>query len=438
MNIQKSTYSSRISRIKNFQFFFLNTRVTDLQAQFNERLKQAIEKQGLSIPQCFKAYVKNKISLNTLRDWINGHSIPQHKNYFIINEIEAILNLPPETLTSVLPKFPFKVEYPTVDNGAFNKILKNNRNEKYAVWTEETETELQDLAEYKSCTILPENLKRSKSGIWTFNEKGEVPTAQIAKKILQRFFGFCHLPKNNDDLNLRGMGINKAELTIALLTDKHIAERYITVFSKARSNSRFNGGHINCINAITCLLRNDTGYLYQKPELAKSLGLNLSVKEWQNRCMDTRNRLLEIRQAIEQAKKSGNGDYGWGRDPTEPIKEMLELQNPASVTMQMTMDIAAEIEKLYTKPIIQAVLYRNMLITALLQANPLRARMVTIMEIKTVVRLALVLVERVAGEDFDFFIVVRIVVLSGGKRRARAEHCQKEDDFFHYYIWNFL
>jgi len=379
--IQKSTYSSRISKIRKFQCFYMNTQKNELPARFNERLKQAIEKQGWGIHQFFKTCLENKICYNTFHNWINANTIPNQANYFIIKEIETTLNLIPKTLTSVLPKCPLQKDRSLSNKITYDKSPKNNKCQKYAVWTEAIAKEFQDLAEYKSSTILPENLKRSNTGVWTFNEKQELPTASYARRYLSRFFGYCHLSKNNSDSLLRGLSINEDDLTIALLTDKHVVERYITAFRKARSNQKFNDGHLSLIGFITCLLRKDTGYLYQKSEFAKKLNLNLSVREWQKRCLDTCNRLLEIKQAIKQAKKNGNSEYGVGRDPVVLIKQILKFKNPVSVTMQMTTNMLADIEKLYSKPVTQAILYRNVLIVTLLQANPLRARMLTIMEI---------------------------------------------------------
>jgi integrase len=132
---------------------------------------------------------------------------------------------------------------------------------------------------------------------------------------------------------------------------------------------------VTFIEFIASFLRKNTGYLYQNPELAKKINLNFSTDEWQQRCVDTHQRLNNIRKGIVRAKKSGSSEFRLGRDPEEAIADILNLKNPLSVTMRMTKNMLADIEKLYISELEQAVLYRDTLLLIMLQANPLRARM---------------------------------------------------------------
>jgi integrase len=110
----------------------------------------------------------------------------------------------------------------------------------------------------------------------------------------------------------RKPALNKQErldkLTLELLADKQLVESYVTGFMKGRSFNKYNHAHINFLSQCNSLLRPKTGYLYQHPEFALKIGLSGDVNEWQEKCADTRNRLLKI-QLDRRAKKSKRLKY---------------------------------------------------------------------------------------------------------------------------------
>jgi len=218
---------------------------------------------------------------------------------------------------------------------------------------------------------------RAKRSIWT-GEKGTIPpTALLCKSFLGRFFGFCCLPPDNPDPALRGLGLNENDLSLALLTDVKMVEEFITVFYLTRSGGKYNQGAFSFISYLASFLRKETGYLYQKPEFAAKLGMPIDIAAWQERCLKTRQRLIEIKEFIEQEKASGGENFGFGRDPEKPIKEILRSSRPILITMQMVKDMLSDVEKMSNKPLQQATLFRDLLLIAMLQANPLRIKMLS-------------------------------------------------------------
>lgn len=370
-----STCSSRVSRIRKFRIFYLKLEKSEfLPENFGKRLRYLLKANGFSATGFARTYLSGEVPATAIKDWCLGTRLPSKQKIPVIRKVEKILDVPPDTLTSTLP--PSLVAPPVrADKTSFGKRLQIAVKKKYLVWTEELEEELQDLITFKSSLIPPENMKRSKNGVWTFNNKGEVASARATKSHLECFFGFCSLSDNPDPW-LCGLGLSKKQLTIALLTDKDITEKYLTVFKKNRAGNKYNNGFINFISMVTCFLREETGYLYQKPELAKRLGLNCTVEEWQQRCKNTQQRLFEIKSAIKQAEAAGSSEYFLGRDPNEPISDLLKLKNPLLAITSVIKKMLGDVEKLSPKPFYQAMFYRDILLLAMLQANPLRASMI--------------------------------------------------------------
>lgn len=375
-DIKHSTYSSRMSKIRKFKDFCQN-QGTSVQSQedFALRLTNSVRRSGITRHKFYQTHLVDKISLETFLAWCKGTHIPYKKNLPIIEEIELILCLGKGYLISLLED-----HYKNKETSNFFRDipyrlrLRENIKKPYRYWGAIQEQELKSLTLYKTSIVPPNGLLRAKNSSWTGSEE-EFPSENNLRRYLKALYGFVMLPEDNSDPQLRGLGMSEKLLSIALLTDKNILNEFITVFRKSRSGNKFNNGSLTFINIVICLLREKVGYIYQKPELAKKINLSVTEEEWRQRCLDTRHHLIALKDYIVQAEKNGSAEFQIGRDPRSPIKHILNLDNPLSATMEATLKMIKDIKKLNCQPKKQAVLYRDMLLIAFLQANPLRASM---------------------------------------------------------------
>jgi integrase len=378
---KESTVASKASNLKRInEFLTAKSTLENLSPKFGERLLELIRNAGFStIDDFWRFYLKGKCDPRTIKKWCAGVMYPGQNWVWLIIELEKLLNVPAGTLLSLLRSTLNKKKVVHKENAsrAKNRLINSY---KYKVWEESLEEEFQGLLKFKTERVLPEGIERHIKGDWTTSEGRGVSSAKYTMDNLQSFFGYLHLSEKASDRMFRGMSYSKDKLTLGLLADKHLVESYVTGFKKWRSFDKYNNGHINFLGLCTSLLRPKTGYLYQNPGFALKIGLSGNVKEWQKKCVNTRNRLLKIQQVIKQAKKSGSkDDFQMGRDPREPIVDILALPNPISVVMDMLSIMLSDVEA-YTHGNKKAIFFRDILLIAMLVGNPLRISMFSIMK----------------------------------------------------------
>lgn len=380
LHIKKNTYSSRLSIVKAARNFYLSQiKIHSLPVSFGKRLLHLLNVNNYSVKKFWEYHLSKFIGYPTFSDWSKDLKIPSQQKLFAVEIIEHELELPVGILMSTL-----KINRNSskeLEKTSYGQKMSNAGKKKYWIWTEALETEFRELLDFKTSVVLPFGMNRKKGSVWTGGDKENLPpSAQIAKGHLLSFFGYCCLPVDNPDIMICGLGFNKEDLSLALLTEASIVERYITVFRVARAGGKYNDGMINFISLLTSLLRKETGYLYQKPEFARKLQSPETKFQWEERCLVARRRLLDIQSFIEQEKSSGGGNFGFGRDPGEPIKEILEANRPIHFIMQMIKDMLIDVAKFAHNPDREAVLFRDMFLILLLQINPLRIKMFSIMK----------------------------------------------------------
>jgi integrase len=375
-----STVASKASKLKKLnEFLIAREFLANLSPKFGERLQQLLRNAGFESNNKFwSLYLREKCSDSAFRDWCQGEKSPRRDSIELVGEIERLLNVPTETLTCLLRSTHSQkkgVRRQTA-NGIRMSVV---RQQPYLVWEKYLEEEFQDLVKFKSGPVKRSGVKRYRNAEWTTSEGGKLGTAELNKTNLQSFFGYLCLPIESSDLTLCGKGYSKKKLTLGLLADKELVEDFITEFKKLRSFDKYNNGHILFLNIVTSLLRPESGYLYLNPQFALKIGLSGNLKEWQEKCVDTRNRLLEIAKDIQYAKDSGSNDFRKGRDPKEPIVDILALPNPLIALTDLLGVMLSDLDT-YSSGTRKAVFFRDILLIALLIANPLRIRMFSIMK----------------------------------------------------------
>ncbi len=377
---KNSTIASKASNLKKLnEFLTANQSLADLSPNFGERLQQLIRNAGFEINQKFwELYLKGKTSPQVINSWCRGAKYPHNKSQELVIGLEKIFKVPSGTLTSLLRSTHYQkkvVRKQTV----WGKRVQVDRTNLYKVWDENLEKELQGLVKFKTDSVGQRGLKRNKNAIWTSSEGGELPTAKITQEQLQSFFGYLCLPIDSSEPTLRGLGYSNDKLTLGLLAVEGLVENYILGFRKLRSFNKYNNGHLLFLGIVTSLLRPETGYLYQSPQFAVKIGMSGDTEGWQKRCFDTRTRLVEIHTDIKRAKNSGNSDFQKGRDPKEPIADILALPNPLTVIKDLISIMLSDVNS-FQPGAHRATFYRDILLIALLVSNPLRIKMFTIMK----------------------------------------------------------
>ena len=378
--IKRSTYLSRISHLRALRGFYLKRRkMTSLPLNFADRLTHLLQISGYSVLKFWQFYLQKDIFYQTLINWTTGKTMPFRASISVIRKIEDSLQVPRGTLFSTLENY--RVPRSDRQLNALGKRLSKARGNRYRIWTNRLNSEYSDYVTYKTAVNPPRGMVRSDKSRWTGGGDGQPPpTADIVKSYLESFFGFCCLPSNNSDLLLRGLGIEQESLSLALLADVEKVEAFVTDFQRARSGGIYTGGTLRFIYFVAEILRKDTGYLYQKSELSEQSEYRSRVK-WQKKCLATRARLISIANNVKKEKSAGGEQFGFGRDPQEPIREILGLPRPIFATLRMINSMSADVEKLTYQHERQAILYRDLLIVSMLQGNPLRVKMLSMMEL---------------------------------------------------------
>lgn len=411
--LSPSTYKPRVSKIRDLKSFAEanfeeNLRLQTLPQTFGQQLRKLISSSGHTIKSFWETLPAGLVGYSTLLHWCIERSYPRVRHEAIIKMLESCLRLPEGTLR--LSRYRYvgqqKVRYGNAADKSRAALSKP-----YYVWTDSLEEEYQKLFTHKTEAILPDGEQRHIRGQWTSSEGAGVPSADIVRLFLRSFMGFCALSEYSPDPYLRGQGIKLDELSLALLADKELVEAYLK-FKRLRSGLRarpveksnvmtsaadsisangrwefydkggkYNQGSIQALVYISGLLRSGTGYLYQHPEFAKKLGSRMTAASWHKQCVVTRARVDKILREIRTMRANNDQDnYDFGRDPKERIVWILDLKRPLLFLQEMLKELSSDLMPEGASAAERARQYRDMLLFALLCANPLRIRMFSIME----------------------------------------------------------
>lgn len=376
---KKETTLPRISRIKKLRLFYLKTKEKhELPANFSERLRYLVKSRGYTRSAFWRLFLQNKVGRYTFYHWLEGRQ-PTRTPISLFEMIERHLACDAGTLTSTLFYLNRNFDIPPGEDECSRRLIETQK-KIYRVWTSKMEADLLKIVEFKTATVLPEELKRNKNATWTRDVDGKVPSAEMFKNQLRCFFGFCCLPADSEDPMLRGLGLDPEELSLTLLLNKNYLEKYITEFRLARAGGKYNSGFEVFITSFASLLTKDSGYIYQMPELRAEMNEDLTVAQWRGRCLAVRRRLNRIRNDIVAARKKGSPDFAKGRNVTGRVGDLIKAKSPMDETFKIVKDMIADAPKLYKNSTRRAQFMRDLLLIALLHANPLRIKMFGFME----------------------------------------------------------
>jgi integrase len=204
---------------------------------------------------------------------------------------------------------------------------------------------------------------------FTQAQGGVCAVAAMRWQMVSSFLGFLILPKDRG-----GEERGESELSLALLSDADLVVKYIN-FRRNRSGC-FTGETRVFLEFCLTLLRKKTGYLRQFSEMGKRLLNPISREEWEEYCEKNWNKISKILRELKKGKEIKKG-----RNPDEPIKAVLENQNPIDVLWKMIETMEKEQGQIVSEKR-RAKHIRDIVLIKMLTINPLRRHHYSIMTYK--------------------------------------------------------
>ncbi len=211
--------------------------------------------------------------------------------------------------------------------------------------------------------LIPKLTTQKLSALATRNEMA-CPSADIFLEHMRSFFGtLSGLP-----IELGGMPwAATPRLTLALFAHPRTLECHLQWVTNQSGGVRHNGQRVFA-RAIASMVRPETGYLWQQPEIFRERLPEelrpIDDEAWRTMCKRSHKYLREyIRSAT-----------GFSRNPEEPIADQLASKQPLKPILDAIKLIEADAAAAPSGSISEARHRRNAMVLALLVSNPLRVR----------------------------------------------------------------
>jgi integrase len=293
-----------------------------------------------------------------------------------IQQLEEFLGVEKGDLTNCLPMI--KGRRPTGLTTYGRKMLEAKKT-RYGVWTDAIEEEWKEFVAFKSRAIPKEGELRGRNAVWTSSSGADLPSEAIMRGYLRCFFGYCCLPVDHENPQMCGLGMRREEMSLSLLADKTIVEGY-SIFSMVRAGGKYHNGQLSYLASVLSILHPEYGYLPQHPEIAGKFNNTLTDEAWREKCADTFKRISVVNSNILYLRDSESEKFAKGRDPMEPIADILALRRPLNPVLEAVKTMLRDLPPVTGSALKRALHFRNALLIALLAANPLRIRQFLIME----------------------------------------------------------
>jgi integrase len=222
----------------------------------------------------------------------------------------------------------------------------------------------------------------------------------MLKSILSAFT----LPAESDDLCVRGLGVTPDVLTIAMIVCPNVLDRWTRWNGRRRHEiyrlaglteptamaddnaddeadrtptEKYSYRDAQVITDWASLLRKETGWLRQRPDLALNLKpipgfinedfIERARREWDKVCEEAYAYYIQFATTIEAAAEEL-------RNPFEPVMPILDSENPMTSLRVFAQNILNDMPDKYSSPFLVATHMRNYLIVRLLSATALRSK----------------------------------------------------------------
>jgi hypothetical protein len=184
----------------------------------------------------------------------------------------------------------------------------------------------------------------------------EIPTASKRLYQVRMLFGWASKPVAEG-----GAGLATDKLTLALCAD-HELVRQFSVYRIARNELPT----ATDTEFLTCMIRllAPHAYLPRTPAIGATIGIS-DPEAWREHCATARDEIKKLRASLEAVA------IEFSRDPTEPIKEVLDLEAPLGALVRGVKRLRLDKANYQGKN--EKYWARDLLLMALTMSNPLRA-----------------------------------------------------------------
>ncbi len=208
------------------------------------------------------------------------------------------------------------------------------------------------------CRAIPS--RKASRWDWVSQSTGQwCPTAGHYFNMTSDFLGYLKRTRSDG-----GGGVPLSEaLTLAWYTDASRVKEFLA-WRKERAGGVINGAVWKTLVHAAALCQPDRGFLWLNFDIGQKFGYETEA-EWRRHCKES---YVTYRQLM----KIFAPDRAMSRDPFEPIKEIIALENP----MQAVFDAIRKMDYDRPPPGGEAELlwWRNRILLSLSASNPLRAR----------------------------------------------------------------
>jgi integrase len=324
------------------------------------------------------------ISVSAVSRWSRG-ALPNLRTLESLSKLDTVLNLETGTMLASFHQASGKISGAPVNE--YRQRLRANSLHHYCIGINEIRPEL--LNEWKAhlrykTAPNTENLKRENRGRWTLNEARHSTTkpsvitsvgnsvsasAGLLWSRTSSFLGYLRLAVDSG-----GFGLDdETAQTLAWFAVPEAIEGFFQ-FITDRSNGLKHGGQEGFCASVIALLHPEYGYLGQCPNYSEKLPAHIvNGRSWEELCKNSR----------ASAKSLKNDCVDKSRDPEEPIRTLLALEQPLAPIFDAMRKLRKIGDACPKNSIEEAVARRNEILLGVLVSNPLRSKNIITMTYKT-------------------------------------------------------
>lgn len=363
--IENGLTAEPLSRIKARR-----TVATTGQTPFEAKLKESIKQAKTTAKTAAR---RAGTSPSAIQRWMNG-AIPNVRTVPNLARLDAVLKLEPGTLAKALAETTNAAQ----SHSAYRERLSELHRDHYCLKPNEVTPEFMQewrrFFDYKTSTH-PGALERNAAGRWSLTDarlSAAVPTAMnsrgnavcasanVAWGHLESFFGFLRMP-----IDKGGYGVDALDVqALAWLADAQALDSFFR-FKTDRSGGVCHTGHSVFATFVISLTHPKTGYLTQSPTLFTRLP---------DTAVNGRTPAEMCNYAYKMAGTWKVQGTDKSRNPIEPIRNIIELEEPLAPIMDAMGRLRRVGNAAAPGSSTELLARRDELILGLLVACPLRAK----------------------------------------------------------------
>ena len=373
--VSSATIANRLSCLRAIRetVSFINGNVVT-SSSFGDILKSLMASKGIGVTELSK---KAGVNRKKVSCWLRG-VLPNEKSLNDLGRLEKFFQLSNRLLQrkaieilSILADGKEQMRWKNQSLSRDPYLYKTPSPQVFQEWT--------DLVHFYTSPYLIGGLKRNttwrtknlsritRKARWEGKaDTGYCPTAEMRWRYFGALFGYLLL-----DSSRGGKSFSDSDITIALASDARLVLEYIE-FRRSRSGM-YTGEIESVISFFLSLLREETGYLWQRVEYGLRLKKPVDASKWHLWCKQNSELLRGV---LKDLIKGGHIKIG--RDPKVPIQNILSMQHPIMAILNMIKRMERQASLNYGK-YSNGVIRRDILLIKMMVSNPLRVYHFSIM-----------------------------------------------------------